>query len=84
MTDLSLLRNPAFLIPCLANLFAAIGLFIPFVYIVDRAVSFGVEPETAAFLLSVTGMSRCIFVNCYLTAVYYVTVSYVIRYRVHQ
>ena len=55
MTDLSLLRNPVFLIPCLANLFAAIGLFIPFVYIVDRAVALGIQPEKAAFLLSVIG-----------------------------
>jgi len=57
MTDLSLLRNPLFLIPCLANLFAAIGLFIPFVYIVDRSVALGVQPETAAFLISVIGWS---------------------------
>jgi len=56
MTDLSLLANPVFLIPCLANLFATIGLFIPFVYIIDRAVAFGIEPEKAAFLLSVTGL----------------------------
>jgi len=57
MTDLSLLRNPMFLIPCLANLFAAIGLFIPFVYVVDRSVALGVKPETAAFLISVIGQS---------------------------
>ena len=63
MTDVSLLKNPVFLIPCLANLFAAIGLFIPFVYIVDRAVSLGVQPENAAFLISVIGWCRtdCLF-----------------------
>ena len=46
-----------FLIPCLANLFAAIGLFIPFVYVVDRSVALGVKPEMAAFLISVIGQS---------------------------
>jgi len=60
MTDVSLLKNPVFLIPCLANLFAAIGLFIPFVYIVDRAVSLGVRPENAAFLISVIGQCPCL------------------------
>jgi len=55
MTDLSLLRKPIFLIPCLANLFGAIGLFIPFVYSTDRAISLGVDPQQAAFLLSVIG-----------------------------
>jgi len=60
MTDLSLLSNPVFLIPCLANLFAAIGLFIPFVYIVDRSVDLGVQAEQAAFLISVIGQSVCL------------------------
>jgi len=61
MTDLSLLKNPVFLVPCLANLFAAIGLFIPFVYIVDRAVELGVTEEKAAFLISIIG--QCLINN---------------------
>ena len=44
-----------FLIPCLANLFAAIGLFIPFVYVVPRSEALHIEPEKAAFLISVIG-----------------------------
>lgn len=58
MTDISLLYQPVFLIPCLANLFGAIGLFIPFVYSSDRAISLGVEPQSAAFLLSVIGITN--------------------------
>jgi len=65
MTDLTLLRNPVFLIPCLANLFAAIGLFIPFVYVVNRAVTFGVPPENAAFLISVIGIFRFGIYYCF-------------------
>jgi len=62
MTDSSLLANPVFLIPCVANMFAVIGLFIPFVYIVDRAVALGIQPENAAFLISVIGqcMPACL------------------------
>lgn len=58
MTDLSLLREPSFFIPCLANLFGAIGLFIPFVYSTDRAISHGVERQQAAFLLSIIGITN--------------------------
>jgi predicted MFS family arabinose efflux permease len=55
MTDLSLLKNPLFFIPCLTNLFGAVGLFIPFVYIAKRAIDLDVPKQNAAFLLSVIG-----------------------------
>jgi len=55
MTDVALLRDPLFFIPCLANLFGAFGLFIPFVYMTKRAVELGVPETQAAFLLSVIG-----------------------------
>lgn len=60
MLDLSLLKDPVFLIACLAEVAAFIGLFVPFVYMVPRAIDKGVEKNTAAFLLSVCGITNTI------------------------
>jgi hypothetical protein len=56
MMDVSLLKDPLFLVPCLGNLFGAIGLFIPYIYITQKAMALGIEDSQAAFLLSVIGM----------------------------
>lgn len=56
MMDLSLLKDPLFLVPCLGNLFGAVGLFIPYIYITQKALSLGISDTDAAFLLSVIGM----------------------------
>ncbi len=55
MLDVSLFKDPAFAIACIANTFAAVGLFVPFIYLVDLAVQNGVETSNAAFLLSIVG-----------------------------
>jgi len=55
------LVDPKFFLPCLANLFGAIGLFIPFVYLVDRAVlTYGIPKTQASFLLSVIGITNTV------------------------
>lgn len=61
MTDLSLVRDPLFLVPALANLLASVGLFVPFVYITKRATDIGVEASDAAWLLSTIGTSAVFF-----------------------
>lgn len=38
MMDVSLLRNPVFLLICISNVFGMAGLYIPFFYLVDAAV----------------------------------------------
>ena len=55
MMDVSLFREPIFLVATVGNLFAFIGLFIPFVFIADRAFLLGIPVDRAAFLLSVIG-----------------------------
>ena len=55
MLDFSLLKDPVFLIICLGEVFGFVGLFIPFVFITERAVAFGIPDTKAAFLLSVIG-----------------------------
>lgn len=37
MLDVSLLKNPVFIIICISNMFGMAGLYIPFVYLVDAA-----------------------------------------------
>ena len=56
MTDVSLLKDPLLLIPALSNLVGFIGLYIPFVFMADRAISLHVPENQAALLLSVIGM----------------------------
>jgi hypothetical protein len=55
MLDFSLFLNIPFLILCIANIFAAIGFFIPFYFLVDRALIMGIPSTQAAFLLSIIG-----------------------------
>lgn len=38
MMDMSLLKNPVFLLICISNVFGMAGLYIPFFYLVDAAV----------------------------------------------
>ncbi|XP_037087521.1 monocarboxylate transporter 12-like [Pollicipes pollicipes] len=58
MIDMSLLRNPLFILICASNVFGMLGFYVPFVYIVDSAMMKGVEPDSAAFLLSVIGITN--------------------------
>lgn len=57
MLDISLLTNVGFMCICLGNIFAMIGFYVPFVYIVDRAILLGIDKTQASFLLSVIGKS---------------------------
>jgi hypothetical protein len=54
-SGVNLLREPIFIIPFLANLFAMTGLYIPFYFIPNRAVVLGVSQTWAAFLVSIIG-----------------------------
>ena len=55
MLDLSLFKNPIFIIVCLGNVFGMIGIYVPFVYLADKAMIMGVPENRAVFLLSVIG-----------------------------
>jgi MFS family permease len=60
MLDLSMLKNPVFLIACLGEIFGFVGLFIPFVYVAERAIVMGIPATHASFLLSVIGITNTI------------------------
>ena len=55
MLNLSLFKNPIFIVVCLGNVFGMIGLFVPFVYLADKAMIMGVPENRAVFLISVIG-----------------------------
>ncbi|XP_048485306.1 monocarboxylate transporter 13 isoform X3 [Plutella xylostella] len=58
MLDVSLLKDPAFMMMGVSNVFGMAGLYVPFVYIVDAARLNGVEPSQASFLLSIIGITN--------------------------
>ncbi|CAH0720124.1 unnamed protein product, partial [Brenthis ino] len=60
MLDVSLLRDPAFMLIGVSNVFGMAGLYVPFVYIVDAAHLAGVEQSQASFLLSIIGITNTI------------------------
>ncbi|XP_022256260.1 monocarboxylate transporter 12-like, partial [Limulus polyphemus] len=60
MLDFSLLSRPTFLLLALSGSLTMIGFFVPFMYLIDRAVMSGVAPEKAAFILSVIGITNTI------------------------
>lgn len=55
MLDFSLLLNIPFLVLCIGNIFACVGFFIPFYFLVDRALLLNIPNTQAAFLLSIIG-----------------------------
>ncbi|XP_041979789.1 monocarboxylate transporter 3 isoform X2 [Aricia agestis] len=60
MLDVSLLRDPAFMLMGVSNVFGMAGLYVPFVYIVDAAHTAGVEQSQASFLLSIIGITNTV------------------------
>lgn len=60
MLDVSLLRDPAFMLIGVSNVFGMAGLYVPFVYLVDAAHLNGVEQSKASFLLSIIGITNTI------------------------
>ncbi|XP_064470615.1 monocarboxylate transporter 12-like [Ornithodoros turicata] len=60
MLDISLLTSPTFVLLALSGFLTLAGFFIPFMYIVDKAVLSGISPESAAFILSVIGITNTV------------------------
>lgn len=57
MMDISVLKNKAMAVMCLANIFAMFAYTVPFMFITPRAITFGISSTEAAFLVSVMGES---------------------------
>lgn len=58
MMDVSLLRDPVFMMIAISNIFGMAGLYVPFVYLVDAAVLDGIEESKATFLISIIGITN--------------------------
>lgn len=60
MLDFSLLKSPSFLILAGSGFLTMVGLFIPFIYMTQRAVTAGIDKETAVWLISAVGIANTI------------------------
>ncbi|XP_067646422.1 monocarboxylate transporter 14 [Eurosta solidaginis] len=58
MLDVSLLKDPVFMLIGISNIFGMAGLYVPFVYLVDAAKKDGIEDSSASFLLSIIGITN--------------------------
>lgn len=58
MMDVSLLKDPVFMMIGISNVFGMAGLYVPFVYLSDMARQMGHEKGQAAFLLSIIGITN--------------------------
>ncbi|XP_037070170.1 LOW QUALITY PROTEIN: monocarboxylate transporter 12-like [Pollicipes pollicipes] len=60
MLDFSLLKSPTFLILSLSGFMALMGLFVPFMYLVDRAILLGIDQSSATFIISLIGIMNTV------------------------
>ena len=64
MMDFSLFKDPIFMMFATSNFLTSIGFNVPYVFTVDRAEAWGISPSSAAFLLSVIGISNTVARLC--------------------
>ncbi|KAB0797474.1 hypothetical protein PPYR_08467 [Photinus pyralis] len=60
MLNLSLLKDPIFILFTVSNFCTSIGFNIPYVYIVSKAKSLGISSDNASILLSIIGIANTI------------------------
>ncbi|XP_053697939.1 monocarboxylate transporter 12-like [Sabethes cyaneus] len=60
MLDMSLLQSPSFMLLAVSGFFTMMGFFVPFMYITQRAVSGGMDPQISLFIVSAIGISNTI------------------------
>ncbi|XP_022914399.2 monocarboxylate transporter 5 [Onthophagus taurus] len=60
MLDFSLFKDVLFIIFTISNFLTSVGFNMPYVYIVSRAKSLGIDQSHASFLLSVIGIANTI------------------------
>ncbi|KAG7208520.1 hypothetical protein KM043_014739 [Ampulex compressa] len=58
MLDMSLLRDPIFILFTLSNFCTSIGFNVPYVYILPQAEERGINKTTASYLLAVIGVAN--------------------------
>ena len=60
MMDKTLIVNHPYLLFCASNFILYLFLGAPYVYLVDKAKGLGIQPDDAAFLMSIIGITRTI------------------------
>lgn len=60
MLDVSLLKDPVFMLMGVSNIFGMAGLYVPFVYLVNAAMDHGVAKNDAAMLVSIIGITNTV------------------------
>lgn len=60
MLDFSLLKSPAFLLLAISGFLTLLGMYIPFIYMIERASEMGIRKDDSFFLLSVLGITNAI------------------------
>lgn len=60
MLDFSLLKSPSFLILAFGGFFTMMGFYVPFMYLVDRAIVEGIDKNTAVWLVSSIGIANTV------------------------
>lgn len=60
MLDVSLLRSPTFLLLGVGGFLTLAGFFVPFMFVVDRAVQQGIALETATYILPAIGLTNTV------------------------
>ncbi|KAH0534489.1 monocarboxylate transporter 12 [Cotesia glomerata] len=60
MLDIQLLKSPSFFILAISGGLTMMGFFAPFTYLPDRGMSYGLDNETATFLVSTIGITNTV------------------------
>nr|CAH8831374.1 unnamed protein product [Trichobilharzia regenti] len=60
MLDLSLLREPKYLLLWISNLIGVLGLYVPLIYVSDFASIYGISSQLSSYLLSIMGGSSIV------------------------
>lgn len=58
MLDVSLLKDPVFMLIGISNIFGMAGLYVPFVYLVDAAMLDGIDSSSASYLIAIIGITN--------------------------
>lgn len=60
MLDISLLKSPTFILLGVGGFLTLAGFFVPFMFVVDRAVQQGIPVETATYILPAIGLTNTV------------------------
>lgn len=60
MLDFTILKNKAYVMILVGNIFAMLGFYVPFVFIPEKAMSVGIDGGRAALLLSIIGITNTV------------------------